>query len=147
MIKIDWNNRFLMGLLALLVVFIIVVGWIIVRETTASSAVAYRTSTPSASSANRPASSSLGYSPSRAPESAKQMYVHMQETATSDKVTPETGADQNYNAGYQWATAQQISRSDQCKQLQAEYQSGCRAYLEVKHYISQTDRSFGAPRD
>lgn len=146
MIKIDWNNRFLIGLLALLIVFILVVGWIIVRETSASSAVTYRTITPSGS-ANRPVSSGSEYSPSRAPDSAKQMYVHMQETATTDKVTPETGADQNYNAGYQWATSQQITSSDQCKSLQAEYQSGCRAYLEVKHYVSQTDRSFGAPRD
>lgn len=147
MIKIDWNNRFLMALLALLIVFIGVVGWIIVRETNASSAVVYPISSSSERSSNRSASSSAVYSPSRASDSAKQMYVHMQETMTSDKVTPDTGAEQNYNAGYQWATAQHVTNSDQCRQLQAEYQSGCRAYLEVTHYVNQTDRSFGAPRD
>jgi hypothetical protein len=146
MIRLQWNNRFLVALVSLIITFIAVVGWIIVRENTVTSSASYVTHLPINHVFNQTESPVTIYAPSRAPESTKQIYAHIQEANEANQLVSEQNADQNYNMGYAWANEQKISTTEQCKMLSTEYLSGCYAYLEVKNYVNQTDASFNTPR-
>ncbi|TEU30374.1 hypothetical protein [Alkanindiges illinoisensis] len=147
MIKLKWNNRFLAVLITLIVLFVAVVGWIIVRENTVTSSASYVSHSPINHVFNKvqPPATPV-YAPSRAPDSAKQMYAHMQNTSAAHPLSSQSSADQNYNMGYEWANEQKISTSEQCRMLSTEYLSGCHAYLEVKNYVNQTDVNPNTPR-
>lgn len=146
MTTLKWKNRFLAALIALIVVFVAVVGWIVIRENTITSA-ASDISPPriNAVSTNTPAPPPA-YAPSRAPASTKQMYARMQSSSAAAPLSAKPSADQNYNVGYTWASDQKISSAEQCRILSTEYISGCHAYLEVKNYINQAEVNPNAPR-
>ncbi|ONG38660.1 hypothetical protein BKE30_12060 [Alkanindiges hydrocarboniclasticus] len=146
MIKLKWNNRFLAALITLIVLFTAVVGWIIIRENTVTSTASYVSHSPINHVFNTAPPPVTTYAPSRAPQSAKQMYAHMQQTNAARPLSSEHSADQNYNMGYAWANDQKISNPEQCKMLSTEYLSGCLAYLEVKNYVNQTDTNPNTPR-
>lgn len=146
MLKMEWNNRFLAALITLIIVFVAVVGWIIVRENTVTSSAAYVSHSPINHVFNQAPSKPTVYAPSQAPASTRQMYAHMQRSSAAQPQTYAHHADQHYNMGYAWASDQKIVSSEQCNMLSSEYVSGCRAYLEVKHYVNQTDVSANTPR-
>ncbi|RYY78576.1 MAG: hypothetical protein EOO69_10245 [Moraxellaceae bacterium] len=146
MTKLKWNNRFLAVLIALIVLFTVVVGWIIMRENTVTASASYVSHLPINHVFSQGQPSTTVYAPSRAPFSTKQMYTHMQQASIERALTSEQSADQNYNMGYAWANEQKISTKEQCRMLSAEYLSGCHAYLEVKNYVNQIDVNPNTPR-
>lgn len=146
--NLNWNNRFLVATIALIVVFAIVVGWIIIRENTNTTEAAVANNTITTPPAQpRPVNTYQNNSPSRAPETSKQMYAHIQsaENAAQNAVTVTDTNTQAYNQGFDWATQHKILNKDDCNQLGAEYRQGCQSYLEVKNYVSQTDPNRNTP--
>ncbi|XID75637.1 hypothetical protein ACF3NA_03610 [Alkanindiges sp. WGS2144] len=141
------NNPILILLIGLSILFVLLAGWVIIRESRMTAALPLLPVNNTTVPAVKPAPRAMDYAPSRAPETTKQMYVRMQQPVVVNKLSPENSTDQKYNMGYEWASGQKLNNSDQCKMLSAEYISGCQAYIEVKHYVHHTDPSMNTPRN
>ncbi len=152
MVRINWDNRFLALFVGLIILFVLVVSWVIFNENklTANASLPPASVAPTAYSTATQASgnqaSSKPYAPAQSPDSTKQMYVRMQQPVVVTKLSSQHSSDQNYNIGYEWAAEYKITSLDQCKVLSAEYLNGCHAYIEVKHYVNNTDPSMNTPK-
>lgn len=149
MVTTNWDNRFLAMFIVLIIFFVLVVSWIISHENdmtskaSLSNAPSNISPTSNQSTYNAKLPTTGQYAPAQSPETTKQLFIRMQQPVVVTQLastSTTTSSDQNYNIGYEWANNYQIMSTEQCKELSAEYLSGCYAFIEVKRYVNSADQ-------
>lgn len=148
MIRLAWLNRFLTLLVFLLFFFVMTVGSIIVSETSRSSQSTFfdtsmgdqvKVITPARSS---PAHTSDQYKPAPASASVtmKQLYHRMNNQQDSHVYIQPASSSQssNFDEGYDWAVSHKVKQLSQCSHFADESFEGCKSFVEVSHYVKQT---------
>lgn len=142
MIRLVWLNRFLALLVFLLFFFVMTVGSVIVNETSRSSQQSFvKSDAPQMIEVPHKTKTSSQYIPAPASASlaVKKVYNHIDNRNKQEVyVQPNSNQANTFNEGYDWAMSHTVKQLSQCEHLSDASFEGCRSFVEVNHYVRQT---------